>query len=272
MALTSRLSALNFHNLYTDHILARPGRTLAVGTAAIIAIPLFRYAASSYAGYLALGKGGLPHNIFGWLLQASLQPFAKWDLTTPAPYRDPKVISRFAPHGRETFLPGPLPERPGPVPVVPGYVAPQRQTTARATAEMQRRMREFLDALVLSNKELLVMKPSALEGVGTPAVFLRTPTDGGKAQLPVFIAGIKGETVHIHHDDGSTHVTLSLADAEQMVTKGWGRRHKLSGVGGKIPYSYVLVYAPRNEEEFVTWKGLVTAGCAFVTGKHDIQL
>lgn len=271
MALPSRLSALNFHDLYAEHILARPGRTLAIGAAAIIAVRLARYAASSYAGYLALGKGGLPHNIIGWLIQASLQPLAKWDLTSPAPYRDPKVVARFAPHGRESFLPDPLPERVGPAPEVPGYVAPQRQTTATATADMQRRMRAFMDGLALSNEELLVARPSGLEGVGTPAIFLRTPAEEGKAQLPAFMAGIWGETVHLHHLDGSTHVTLSLADAEQVVTKGWGRRHKLSGVAGKIPYSYVLVYAPRNDGEFEIWKGLVAAGCAFVTGKRDIR-
>jgi hypothetical protein len=272
MAATSRLSAINFQELYADHILARPGRTVAIGAAAIIIIPLFRYAASSYAGYLALGKGGLPHNIFGWLLQASIQPFAKRDLTSAAPYHDPKVISRYPPHSRESFLLAPLPERVGPRPVVPGYIVPQRQTTATVGGDMQGRMRDFMDALVQSNRELLVMKPSGLEGVGTKAIFPRTPAEGGKAQLPVFMEKIKGETAHIHDQDGSTHVTLSLADAEQVVIKGWGQRHKLSGVAGYIPHTYLLVYAPRNDDEYETWKGLVAAGCAFVLGKHDIRV
>jgi hypothetical protein len=77
--------------------------------------------------------------------------------------------------------------------------------------------------------------------------------------------------VHVHHQDGSTHVTLSLADAEEVLAKGWGRRHKLSGVAGKIPYTYLLIYAPRDEEEFEVWKGVVTAGCRFVVGRHDLR-
>ncbi|KAB5577813.1 hypothetical protein GE09DRAFT_1087444 [Coniochaeta sp. 2T2.1] len=267
---TSRLSALG-HDLYTEHILARPGRTAAIGAAALIIIRLFRYATSSYAAYIAMGKGGLPLNIFGWLLQGSLHPLAKWDLTSPAPYHDPKVIAHFEPHGREKFLPAPLPERAGPAPEVPGFIFPQRQTTAKASPEMQKRMRGFLDTFVEANKELLVGKPSALEGVGTPAIFPRTPAEGGKTHQKAFMKAIKYETAHVHHQDGSTHVTLSLADAEEVLTKGWGRRHKLSGVLGKIPYTYVLVYAPRNDKEFETWKQVVAAGCAFIVAKHEIR-
>lgn len=271
MSLASRFSDLALRSDYAERIRARPGLALAAAAAAIGLVPALRYAAASYAGYLALGKGGMPYNVYGWLLQASLQVLGRWDLTTPAPYRDAAVIARFAPHGRESFLAAPLPERVGAAPEVPGYIAPQRQTSDAAAEEVQARMRAYLDAVVAAHPAVFAMKPSGLEGVGTPAIWLRGPAEGGAAELPSFLQKIKGETVHVH-PEGSTHVTLSLADAEDVVVKGWGQRHKLSGVAGYIPWSYVLVYAPRNDEEYEVWQSLVRAGCAFVAGGREIKV
>lgn len=42
-------------------------------------------------------------------------------------------------------------------------------------------------------------------------------------------------------------------------------------VVSKIPYSYVLIYALRNDEEFETWKRLVKAGCLFIATKHNLE-
>ncbi len=72
----------------------------------------------------------------------------------------------------------------------------------------------YLEAVVRSNPGLLTMKPSGLEGVGTPAIFL-------DVELPAFLRRIRGRrcTSTLR---GALMLTLSLADAEDVVTKGWG--------------------------------------------------
>ena len=66
--------------------------------------------------------------------------------------------------------------------------------------------------------------------------------------VPTLISRCKGEVAHIHDSDVSGHVLLSLADAEDVVAKGWGERHRLSGTAF-IPLSYTMLYVPRNDEE-----------------------
>lgn len=232
-------------------------------TALGISIPALSYAVSSYRGYLALGRGGIPYNVFGWALQGLLQIVAKWDTRDPSPFTKPKNRKATEPHGSKTFFASPIPERAGGRPTVPGYVAPQRQTTQQpADVEvMSKRMRAYLDDVLIKNTGVLVLEPSKLEGVGTPAVFLDT-TSFGTTELPGFIRGLKGETAHIH-PECSSHITLSMADAEEVVRKGWAERHRLSGLG-PLPWSYMLIYAPRNDEEFEVWKGIMKAGLRFV--------
>lgn len=242
--------------------LPKAGATALVITALGMSIPALSYAVSSYRGYLALGRGGMPYNVFGWALQGLLQLLAKWNTRDPSPFTKPKNRKSTEPHGSKTFFASPIPERAGDRPTVPGYVAPQRQTTQQPTdmEVMSKRMRAYLDSLLIQNTGILVLKPSNLEGVGTPAVFLDTTS--GTTELPGFMRGLKGETAHVH-PECSSHITLSMADAEEAVRKGWAERHRLSGVG-PMPWSYVLIYAPRDDEEFEVWKKVMEAGLKFV--------
>lgn len=247
-------------------------------TALSVSIPMLSYAISSYRGFLALGPGGMPYNIFGWAIQALLQLLAKWETRDPSPFTKPQNRKSTEPHGSITYLPRPIPERAGDRPVVPGYVAPQRQTNQQpADVEVQRgRMTAYLETLITRNPGVLVLKPSKLEGVGTPAVWLDTSSSSssslsssssssslsGTRELPRFMRGLKGETTHVH-PECSSHITLSMADAEEVVRKGWAERHRLSGVA-YMPWSYVLIYAPRDEAEFEVWKEIMRAGVKFV--------
>lgn len=252
-------------------VLAAQARSKPVWTAGIAAVtiaavvPSVSYIYRSYRGYIDLGAGGLPHNVLGWLMQGPAQLISDADTTNPAPFGKPSNQALYAPYGSASFLgEGPLEERKGPRPTVPGYVAPQRQTTDAGSEDMRARMTAFLEKLAAGNPGALVIKPSCLEGVGTPALWLA----GGENMetVPTYLRKTtKGEIVHVH-PEGSSHVTLSVADAEDVVRKGWAERHRLSGVlGGKIlPLGYVLVYAPRDEGEFEAWKGIVVAGVGFV--------
>ncbi|KAL1879250.1 hypothetical protein Daus18300_001829 [Diaporthe australafricana] len=255
--LAAQLRSLNIN---TPKALQNKPKTIAALALAItLSVPTASYALKSYRGYLALGPGGMPYNVFGWSIQGLLQLIAKWDTLTPAPFSKPANQKPYAPHGTTPFLTdSPLPERQGGRPDVPGYVAPQRQVTQQGSEDMRARMTAFLEAVAGRNTGVLVLKPSGLEGVGTPALWLDPAVE-----LPRYLKGVKGELVHVH-PEASSHITLSLADAEELTRKGWAERHRLSGVFGAIPLSYVMVYAPRDEAEFEAWKGVVRAGLRFI--------
>ena len=46
----------------------------------------------------------------------------------------------------------------------------------------------------------------------------------------------------------SDHVTLSFAGAQEVIAKGWGERHRLSGTSW-IHLGYTMVYVPKTVEE-----------------------
>ncbi|KAI0976984.1 hypothetical protein F4678DRAFT_130768 [Xylaria arbuscula] len=261
-------------------------------TTAATGIALLAYSRHCYLQWHALGEGGIPHNLKGWLMNVAMHPFARSDsLSVPAPYeKSPTSTSasnivlsaqdeeRYGAATRASYFRfpgGSLPERTGDGrPTVPTTIAPQRQTTQKAGADTVERQNAFLAALAKSNASLFAIRGSGLESPRFPALWLSpsssSPSSGavGKADVSQgkwFPAQAPGETAHVH-DEGSTHVCASLIDAAEIVRKGWGERHRLSGVKRIVPWGYVLVYAPRegNEEDWEVWKGIVVAAARCV--------
>lgn len=225
--------------------------SLALGLPLVLS-PLVSSLLASYRGYMALGPGGFPHNVFGWAFQGLLQPLAR-DTLSPAPFSNPAADAEFAPHGRESFLAAPLPTRAGERPTVPGYVVPQRQTTEPAPQYVDE-MNAYLSSLTKASPQLLEFRPSVLEHPSFPAVALVHP--------PKFVK--HSEIAHVH-SEGSSHVLLSLEDARSVLRTGWGQRHPISGV--LMPLTYVMIYAPRDEHELEVWKNIVRASVAFTTAE-----
>ncbi|KAF2801478.1 uncharacterized protein BDZ99DRAFT_469663 [Mytilinidion resinicola] len=221
-------------------------------------LPILSYAFTSYRGWLRLGPGGLPYNLYGWLLNVSAHLIARSDTQEPAPYNPEHLASLYGSSGNKSFFHGKaLLSRSGSRPDVPSFVAPQRQMTEQATPEMLQKMKAFLATLANQNPEIIQLKLSSLEGPYQDALWL---ADG--FTIPEHLKVTKGEFVH-PHGEGSSHVTLSLADSAKAIALGWAERHKLSGT--KIaPWGYVLIYAPRNENEFSIWKRIVVASVRFV--------
>ena len=260
---------LRSHGMAMPPALHNNPRTItALAVAVALSLPTASYALKSYRGFLALGPGGMPYNPLGWAIQGLLQLIAKWDTRSPAPFGKPANQKPYEPHGTAPFLAAsPLQQRRGHRPDVPGYVAPQRQVTQQGTEGARARMTAFLGQLAARNPGLVVLEPSGLEGVGTPAVWLDPAVE-----RPAYLKGIKGELAHVH-PEASSHVTVSLADAEELTRKGWAERHRLSGVAGTgIPLGYVMIYAPRDDAELEVWKGVVRAGLLFVGAGAGIEV
>lgn len=74
-------------------------------------------------------------------------------------------------------------------------------------------------------------------------------------------ARCQGEVGHIHNSDASGHVLLSFADAREVIAKGWGERHRLTGTA--LPLGYTMLYVPRNEREIEVMMNIFEAGIEY---------
>ncbi|KZZ91149.1 hypothetical protein AAL_06890 [Moelleriella libera RCEF 2490] len=234
-----------------------------VATAAtVVGASLLLVAYRDYRAYVALGPHGLPDTFWGWYKQLKLSRKARKDTTVPAPYQLDQVKESAGPNGTKSYLNKlQLPQRTGPRPKIPGFTAPQRQTSAVATADMKEQMNAYLRRLVARNPDALQSELSVLEGP-VPAVQLKQGIE-----RPPYLRVTRGEMIHVHPPDGSTHVVLSLTDSRSVIEQGWGQRHRLSG--GLLGWGYTFIYAPRDQGELEVWKNIVCAAarycCAEIT-------
>lgn len=251
-------------NKALDQIRGRPWVAAAVGLS-----PLAIYIYRSYCDFHRLGPSGLPQSFLGYLFQASARPWADLNSTNPAPFRDPKALTDYAaPYDSfRFFAEDSLPARRGDRPTVPSYTVPQRQTSEVADVALITRMNAWLLALKDKNPGLLAYRNSNLEHHDSPSLWLKV----GSVPLPSWLAEkTRGEIVHVHNE-GSSHMVLSVADADLATRKGWAQRHALSGRLGILPLTYVLIYAPRDEAEFEQWKAFVKATVSFTAAGSGIE-
>jgi len=212
-------------------------------------IPAFRYFYFDYQKYLALGPGGTPATVTGYCRIKILSLFA-----LPDPYQPPKIpIYMTQKEGRLSVLP----RRQGPRPGTLG-IAPHRQINQTSSPEIFALLVRALRTIAGENQHL-EEGTSCFEKHGT-GLFSSRPlrrTCGG-------------EICHAHPSDGSLHLTLHPADAKVMLEAGLGERHPLARGGWLerfVPGGFVMVYAPRDEEELDVVLELVRAAAWWVDGK-----
>ncbi|KAF4446029.1 phospholipase/carboxylesterase [Fusarium austroafricanum] len=232
--------------------------------AALLAFAALVYTYSSYRQYVSLGDHGLPGNFSGWYQQLKWHRIARTDTRKPAPYTDHDLGSPiYTEETKKSYLSEKeIPSRVGLRPTVPGFVAPQRQTTQRPSRRMLEMQTKFFEDTGTLNPTLFTVKTSGIEKFGT-ALWVAPDRE-----IPPIIKLLKGEFAHIH-PEGSVHLFLSLPDAERVIANGWGERHKLTGP--RIPWGYTLVYAPRDDGEFEVWKDIVKASIRYFAGKSEVS-
>ncbi|KAI1341065.1 hypothetical protein F5Y15DRAFT_24210 [Xylariaceae sp. FL0016] len=252
-------------------IRAQPITTASVALGAAL-LPILMLAYQDYRHYVSMGPHGLPDNFSGWYRQlrmrSAAQPLAS--TVVPAPYDLASAARATGPYADQSFLAtaAALEPRRGARPRVCHFVAPQRQESQVAAREMKDRMGGFLDGLVAANAAVFRRGLSRLEGP-VPAVQLRRGDDGAEGGFPASHRVTRGELIHVHPPDGSTHLVLSLVDSAEVIRKGWGQRHRLSG--GMLGWGYTLVYAPRDEGELEAWKGIVMAAARFAAKEAVVE-
>jgi phospholipase/carboxylesterase len=73
---------------------------------------------------------------------------------------------------------------------------------------------------------------------------------------------VECEFAHLHPaHDGSLHMTLPADIVETVINNGWAEFHPLAGKYG-LPANIVMVYGPRDEQEFLVVVDLLKASHA----------
>ena len=143
--------------------------------------------------------------------------------------------------------------------------APHRQLSQHAPDDIMNEMNKYIESISVPkyggetlNKDLLLRGTSSLEYTGAEGIFLPNVNQN--------VFG-KGEIAHLHSNDGSFHMILHPSDAKLLINKQWAERFPLAGKNlfNKIVISdtFVLVYAPRNEDEVKIWKTILHAAIDF---------
>ncbi|CAG5157101.1 uncharacterized protein ALTATR162_LOCUS4893 [Alternaria atra] len=224
----------------------------------IVALALFLpiitafYIHKDYCAFLSLGPGGTPATPLGYLKIKFLSLICLRD-----PLRPIGIPPHFRPQ-KGYFADGDaLPSRKGSKPLVQG-IAPQRQQTQKSSEGIYRCLVQKIKALASDPRNRLMERTSCFEkhssGLFTSVPITRT---------------CGGEICHAHPSDGSMHMTLHPADANLMIERGWGERHPLARGGWCrkfVPREFMLVYAPRDEEEVEVVAKIIAAGIWWVSG------
>ena len=259
-------------------------------TVAAILLPILygtvRICLDDYRGWLDLGAGGLPYNFWGWLLQWAIKlTLAKRDTISLECYDEPlKIDLTESEKLRNTSKHlAPLPQRPGGRPKVAHWVIPHRQLRKAPTSPalsqvklppldlfstesrcrshganpMQSFRRAFND-LAAEKGAISSVNCSVLERRGD-AIFV-----GSLDTIPTVAARSRGEITHIHESDSSAHAMLSFADCKEVIQKGWGERHALSG--SVLPLGYTFLYAPESDTDIEVIRTIMNAAITFMTG------
>lgn len=240
----------------------------------ICAVAITGVAYRDYSAWYALGAGGIPHNIIGWSLQSIARLLCSRDLRSTSCYD--RYLSE-----EQRFLDVDLPAWEGEAPKTGLWAAPHRQL-GNTTGEQLKNVRlshrvnkysevaciliessvksvqAILNNLSDSNPHLFVTGPSTIEGV-VPAIFIAPGVGLPKHQR---FPRSPREIYHTHTTEGSSHALLSPADAKLVIQRGWGERHGLSGKL-RIPLSFVMIFAPRNDTEVQIVERIVRAAAQY---------
>lgn len=206
-----------------------------------------------YHAFLALGPGGTPSTPLGYLRICLLKIFALRN-----PFVAPPVPTTLRP---QRGLLKKLPVRQGPRPDVAG-LAPHRQLNQKGGKEMYDRLAATIQELAAEYPEQLFLATSCFEKY-SEGIFSTDIADR---------VTCRGEVCHAHPTDGSMHLTLHPADVKVLLDSGWGERHPLARDNWwrlkLVPTGFVMVYAPRNEDELKTTVQIIRAAAFWIGGKE----
>ncbi|KAL4945887.1 hypothetical protein BDV06DRAFT_209193 [Aspergillus oleicola] len=219
-----------------------------------------------YHAFLALGPGGTPSTPSGYLRICILRL-----VTIRNPLEPPSIPPTLHPT-TGVLSRSSIPIRPGPRPTVKG-IAPQRQITQKATSNMYDLLSKQIHHFASSHPNTLYTATSCFEKHSTGIFYLLPTTPLATTGTTNHRITCNGEVCHSHPSDGSLHLTLHPADIKVVLERGWAQRHPLATDNWwwglrSVPRGFVMVYAPRNEEELRVVGEIIRAAAWWVGGKE----
>ncbi|KAJ7864807.1 hypothetical protein B0H14DRAFT_2348327 [Mycena olivaceomarginata] len=239
-----------------EALIYRNPRSLLLAVIAAFGVP---WAVKNYRKFLALGKSGLtPLGPLGWIVALTLTAFGRETVST-AQYETSGAT-------KERWLETP-PERRGARPLTGWHCVPHRQTDRMPSDEMAKRLEAIFEKHVAANPRLVQITLSPHEKT-VPGMILHLDVPSPHQDA---VQGLR-EIAHIHPIDHSMHVILSPADSKTVIELGWAERHPLSGRSRflPLPNSYLLVYAPRDEEELEVVERILVASMGYMAGSRSV--
>lgn len=228
-------------------------------------------AIQDYRDLLALGPGGLPYNVFGWLVNALLlRPLA---LSKSARL----YVGDYPPSAdASAYVARELPSRRGPR-ADTGGIVPHRQLSQVAPAAMAGPLNVMLRSFATADPTRLEIRKSHYELHNDALYVAPRLLEAEETKVPRTTKIAKGEAAHVH-PDRSVHVYLHPADARVVIEKGWGERHRLSrtwpcwlgGGQGKLGlgHTWIMVYGARDDDELEVTRRLIGEGIKFMLGER----
>ncbi|KAK5112160.1 hypothetical protein LTR62_004503 [Meristemomyces frigidus] len=235
------------------------------------AIFLSGWFANTYRKWSLLDPRSHPPNSFRFALDRLLWYFVvSRNLRGLNPYDQPDTSVRgwnLLPEqertmARRSFLTEALPARRGAKGRTLPYVLPQRERFAREwqVPALKKTYLLAFENLAAENETVEIRNSSNQRH--SHALYL------GKQRSPPTLASMsEREIAHVHLSDLSAHVMLSLADAKEVVAKGWGLRHGLSGTW--LPLGWTMLFVPRTVDEVEVVVGIMEAGIRYMYMRSD---
>ena len=202
-----------------------------------------------YRSWRRLGDGGVPANSLGYVIVTLLR-IVKREPFSGRPY---ETMCGDAFDG--SWLAS-LPPRRGTRPSIDPHPIPQRQVDQFGTDEIVAQTQKVFDAVVAASDNL-AYAPSGFETRHDAVTLV------GSALNHEVARRTRGEIAHIHPSDGSMHMVFSPSDATEVLRAGWGERHGLAGFG-RLPLTYLMIYAPRDADELAVVQCLLDAAVSYM--------
>ncbi|KAJ5432096.1 uncharacterized protein N7458_011252 [Penicillium daleae] len=214
-----------------------------------------------YQRWRSFGVGGSPPNSYGYSRSLLLGLVNKVTF-----YNTRDASSLSATNSPRLILDDELPTRQGPSVRILFPPLPHRQAPEQLSGNLQNKLHALIPALGLARPDLFEIRASQTEGGTTSALYARAenPKLNPVARKPFYT--LDKEIAHIHPEDNSLHVWLSEADAKAVIEKGWGERFVVS----LAPNGFVMVYAPRSEDELRTVECIVKGAAKWISGADDL--
>ncbi|KAI8935517.1 hypothetical protein NX059_008088 [Plenodomus lindquistii] len=212
-----------------------------------------------FKSWQSFGTGGTPPTIEGYT------KIRRWGLYLFFQQQNLLDSSPLPDTGTSYIKPQRVPNRVGNRPTLTRWTLPQRQIPEKITPAASQTLHNLMATFASTSpySKFIEARPSITEGGTGTGIYVKRGIKGINPDAHKIFY----ELGHVHPADHSLHVYVSPLDAKLVIKRGWGLRFPVDWL---VPSSWIMVYAPRNEEEVEIVREIVRAAVCFAVGR-DVE-